>query len=277
MKFTVIIVCKDGGEKLRSTAESALRQDYPDLEVLVKDACSAIDPRVILRDSDHQRTSDDPRLRIEVSPDQGIYDGMSQAISIARGDYLIFLNCGDLFADEKVLSHTAAFLKAHPGTRLAYGDRINALSGHREYSPGRITPFVLFRGIPCHQSCFYHKSLFAEKGYNTAFRIRADQEHFFRSYHTLRKALAGGEKDMPILPMHFPVCIYEGGGFSEEKKNQALSEKEHREICRRYLSLPQRILFRAYLILTLQPLRKKIAESKQLGGAYQRLKKRLQR
>ena len=38
--------------------------------------------------------------------------------------------------------------------------------------------FACYRNVPCHQVCFYDAGLFAERGYDTDFRVRADYEHF---------------------------------------------------------------------------------------------------
>ncbi len=264
--FSILVVSKEGGEKLVSTVENALAQSHGGFEVLVKEAG--------LREAWDELfpAPRDERLRLHAAPDRGIYEGMNQAAALAKGDYFLFLNCGDLFAAEDILQRTEDFLKEHPGALIAYGDRRLAGAEGVDPGPGSVTPFSLFRGIPCHQSCFYHRSLFEKgEGYDVTFKIRGDQEHFFRSYFASGKA---GER-FPHMP--FPVCVYEGGGFSEAPENQELSRREHREICRRYLSPGQRFLYRAYLVATLQPLRKRMASSRLLGGLYRRLKGGLKR
>lgn len=37
MKFSIIVVCLNSGEKLNQTLDSILSQTYPDLEIIVKD------------------------------------------------------------------------------------------------------------------------------------------------------------------------------------------------------------------------------------------------
>ncbi len=259
--FSILVVSRDGGEKLVSTVENALSQSHSAFEVLVKEAGTEDCLKELFSGKE------DERLRLYASPDQGIYDGMNQAAALARGEYFLFLNCGDFFAAEDILQRTEDFLKEHPDALIAYGDRRIAGAEGVDPGPGSVTPFSLFRGIPCHQSCFYHRSLFEKgEGYDVTFKIRGDQEHFFRSYFASGKA---GER-FPHMP--FPVCVYEGGGFSEAPENQELSRREHREICRRYLSPGQRFLYGAYLVVTLQPLRKRMASSRLLGGLYRRLK-----
>ena len=283
--FSVIVVCKDAGEKLLATVKSAMSQTYPHFEVLVKDGMSAEDPHITLAEV-LQDAAPYPALRILVSQDAGIYDAMNQAVAAASGDYLLFLNCGDSFASPDVLAKTAAYLGEHPDVLLPYGHRINGMTGVLEYAPQAITPFILFRGLPCHQACFYHKSLFAERGYDTKYRVRADYEHFFYCYYSgVEQAASAGSGDAGqnanshaaggssgIRLMDFPVCVYEGGGFSETPANLKVSAKEHREICSRYFAPFQHFKYRLWLIVTLQPLRKKLADSKSFGALYQNLK-----
>ena len=73
--------------------------------------------------------------------------------------------------------------------------------------------------------------------------------------------------------MDFPVCVYEGGGFSETPANLKVSAREHREICSRYFTPLQHFKYRLWPVLTLQPLRKKLADSRFFGALYQKLKR----
>ncbi len=292
-RFSVITVCLNSGEKLRETVESALGQDFSDFEILVKDGGStdgsvdAIEHRYAPagRSSDQpgqeragdaaapsgQAKAGDARVRIVRRQDTGIYDAMNQAVSEARGEYLLFMNCGDYFADEKVLGALDAAIREDGSSgplRIYYGDRYARLTGSVEYSAPKITPLVCYRNIPCHQAICYSASCFERRGYDPKYKVRADYEHFLWCYFAGKAAFC-----------HVPVTIasYEGGGYSETKQNAERSAREHAEITRRYMSPFQRFYCRAYLILTLQPLRHAIATNPRLSGFYNALVRRLYR
>ena len=74
----------------------------------------------------------------------------------------------------------------------------------------------LLQNVPCHQVCFYNVRLFAERGYDVKYRVRADYEHFLYCIYD-RKAEA--------VYVEMIVADYEGGGFSETRENRRISKK----------------------------------------------------
>ena len=210
------------------------------------------------------------RVRIVRRQDKSIYDAMNQAVEEAMGSYDYFLNCGDLFAEDEVLQKVAAqILEDRQSGReagLYYGDVKDVLRDQVVASNPHIDGFACYRHVPCHQACIYGAELFAERGYDTAYRVRADYEHFLWCFF---------EKN--IRPRYLPVTLadYEGGGFSETKENLRVSEREHREITARYMTPVQRLCYRLILLVTLAPLRRKMAESPKFAGVYQRMKRAL--
>lgn len=75
---------------------------------------------------------------------------------------------------------------------------------------------------------------------------------------------------MPVV-----IASYEGGGFSETGKNKQRSKEEHKEITGKYMSKGELIKYKLILLLTLAPLRTKMAESKRFSGLYNKLRKSL--
>ena len=100
MRFSVVVVCLNPGEKLNQTLGSILSQTYDDYEIVVKDGGS--------RDGSVEAMREDPRIRLFREKDSGIYDAMNQAVAHWDGGFLMFLNWGDYFADEKVLELTSS-------------------------------------------------------------------------------------------------------------------------------------------------------------------------
>ena len=82
------------------------------------------------------------------------------------------------------------------------------------------------------------------------------------------------KKGAAAVRLDLVICDYEGGGFSETKKNRERSAREHEEIARMYFTGKERFLYRTYMIVTLQPLREKIAHGKHTAALYDRIRNR---
>ena len=268
MKISVITVCLNPGEKLGITLDSILRQDCQDVEVILKDGGST-DGSVEKWRQENASVPGTEKVRIFVEKDRGIYDAMNQAVAHAIGDFLLFLNCGDRFADNSVLKRTIDFLKEEEkaGTDLdrlvLYGDTCGEKNDVVIASAPEITGFTCYRNIPCHQSCFYSAALCREKPYDLRYKIRADYDHFLWCYYQ-----AGAK----MRHMDFPVAAYEGGGFSEKRENRERDRQEHREITGKYMGRGELLRYRAIMVCSLAPLRTAMAESRLFSGFYHWLK-----
>lgn len=254
--YSIIVVCLNAGKELRKTVGSVISQTYGNYEVIVKDGLST--------DDSLQNLQKDERIHIYQEKDQGIYDAMNQAIAHATGDYLIFMNAGDYFYDANVLHQVSLCVeqkKSKPD--IMYGSLYNRKL-HTKIQPApAIDAFTCYRNVPCHQSCFYHRDMFRERGYEPKYTVRADYEHFLWCYFV---------KKARICFIDVTIADYEGNGFSETKANLKKSEEQHREIVVKYMGKKQADHYRRIMLLTLAPLRSKIADQKALSGIYNGLK-----
>lgn len=265
MKFSVIVVCLNPGEKLAYTMNSILAQKCRDFEVILKDGGSndgSLEPWIA-------RAAQEPRIRVIQQKDRGIYDAMNQAVAQAAGCFVIFMNCGDAFYDSEALSRAERAIRAReaegdPGERLVlYGDTYNEKFGARVAAPPKITGFTCYRHLPCHQSCFYSIGLCREKPFDLQYRIRADYDHFLWCFY---RAGASFQR------LNGTVASFEGGGYSESRENKKRNQAEHRRITARYMGKGELFRYRAILFCTLAPLRSRLAESGAFSGMYQKLK-----
>ncbi len=265
--FSIIVVSFNPGAGLRATLESILEQTFQDIEVILKDAESTDGSVDKLEEEGFFEKH--PLIRLIRRPDQGIYDGMNQALTHAKGRFLYFLNCGDYLASKTVLEEVAAGIQeiSPDGkkweTGIYYGNQYNRREGSIVVSAPHINDFTCYRNVPCHQVCFYGRKLFSDRGYDLSYKVRADYEHFLYCIY---------ERKAPAFSLGITVASYEGGGFSETKENRRCSAKEHKEITRRYLGRAKARKYRMILWLTLAPLRTRIARTPGLAAAYNRLK-----
>lgn len=273
MKFSIITVCLNPGEKLAVTLDSVLRQTCKDMEVILKDGGSK-DGSVEKWKKGYEADIQAGRVRIFVEKDTGIYDAMNQAVAHAAGDFLLFLNCGDIFPDGEVLERAGKVIEEERslGTDLdrlvLYGDTCSGKNQVVIASAPVITGFTCYRNIPCHQSCFYAAALCREKPYDLQYKIRADYDHFLWCFYQAKAKMRH---------MDFPVASYEGGGYSESRENRELDKQEHRRITEVYMSKAELWKYRAVMAVTLAPVRTFMAESRLFSGVYHWVKEKVYR
>ncbi len=250
--FSIITVCYNAGEKLRRAVEVLLAQTCGDYEHIIKDGGST-DGSV---EAISSLIDGDKRVSITVCPDGGIYDAMNQAVSLARGEYIYFLNCGDAFADERVLEEVKRFIlesKAAVNRRdsVIYGDFM--LRGAVIRQPKRMSKFYLYRRPLNHQSMFFGSGIFEQYGgFDTSLTIRADHELTLRAYC----------KNSVFLKIYRVVAIYEGGGFSERPEKKALRDTELEIIRGRFFTDAERKRFALRVKCGFPALRKCLRSSK---------------
>lgn len=262
IKFSVIVVCLNPGDKLNQTLDSILQQTYADYEVVVKDGGSS--------DGSVEQMRQDERIRLFTEKDTGIYDAMNQAVAHAEGDFVIFMNCGDVFHHHTVLEEAARRVEQEKikENLVLYGDTYSAKNDVLITSAPKITGFTCYRNIPCHQSCFYATKLCKDKPFDAGYRIRADYDHFLWCFYVAKAKM---------LNLGVTVSSYEGGGYSESKANRKRDKEEHEQITAAYMSKAELFKYRAIMLCTLAPCRKLLAENKLFSGVYHWLKECLYR
>ena len=283
MTFSIIVVCRNAGEKLQKTIASIREQTETDYEIIVQDGLST--------DGSVEKLRTGADLKLFRERDEGIYDAMNRAVSHAAGQYLFFLNCGDYFADEEVLAGVRREIEKRvkmtvPGTDngkrkrgmaaqscsgekkrscpvVFYGNIVERSTGAHVMSNPVIDDFACYRNVPCHQACFYDRRLLVKRGFRTCYRVRADYEHFLWCYYRAHASMAY----MPLT-----VASYEGKGFSEDGENRKRSAAEHAYIVKKYMSRRQILKYRTVMFLTLAPFRAFLSSNEVTAGAYQKLK-----
>ena len=268
ISYSILVVCLNAGQRLIDTIESIISQSYQNYEIIIKDGESTDGSveRVRSRFAEYM-----DRIRIYSQKDSGIYDAMNQAVSYAKsakGEYYLFLNTGDSFYDEYVLEKiTDGIIEKQNELGvcpdIVYGNMYHKALENVIYAAPQINDFTCYRNVPCHQTCFYHKSMFAQRGYEPQYNVRADYEHFLWCFY---------EKKAKICYLPVMTASYEGGGYSETKEHRRQSARQHKEITQHYMGKGKALKYRIIMLLTLAPLRSVIAENKYLSGLYNRLK-----
>jgi glycosyltransferase involved in cell wall biosynthesis len=152
--LSVVTVVYNGEGALSATIESVLAQDYGFIEYIVIDGNSTDRTREIAS-SYGQRLA-----RFISEPDDGIYDAMNKGVRIASSEFLLFLNCGDVFESNRSVSSAMATVR--PGVEQALFGRWIRRSGK---APDRHCAPDLSRGLFNHQAVVYSRSIHAWHGH----------------------------------------------------------------------------------------------------------------
>ena len=75
---------------------------YPDIEYVIVDGASDDDTLNVIKK--HEGKID----QWVSEPDRGIYDAMNKAVKMAKGDWVIFMNAGDVFASDDCVEKAMA-------------------------------------------------------------------------------------------------------------------------------------------------------------------------
>lgn len=218
-KFTIITVCYNAEKYIKNTIDSVLSQTYENFEYIIKDGQSSDGTMNIV----HNLTDSDNRVMIIQEKDQGIYDAMNTAVLQSSGEYILFLNAGDTFADSLVLSKAVEYMTAQKAD-IYFGDVIEVSKEKKSlriYTERNSKIWYYSLGAClCHQSMFCKRELFQSKLFDLDYIVCADRE--WQMWHIKNGAATRA--------MKFPIAEVLTDGFSanhivELEKETALCVK----------------------------------------------------
>ena len=181
MRFSVITITKNNPCGFEKTKKSIQSQTYKNYEWVVIDG--------------------------DKEPDNGIYDAMNKGIVRVSGEYLIFINAGDRFADDYVLEKLSCYESDFIYGDAIEGDFIKKSKHHMRMSEGMITH---------HQAMIYRRSVIEDLRYDENYPIAADYK-FTMEYMARCRS---------FLKMEMSICDYEVGGVSQKNATQGRIEQQ---------------------------------------------------
>jgi len=230
VKVSVITINFNNRSGLEKTIASVINQTYNNIEYIVIDGGSTDGSVEIIK----QYKSN---LDYWVSEkDNGIYNAMNKGIAKATGEYLLFMNSGDCFADNGIVKKVFSL---HLNQEIIYGNvTFMDHASHSSWCPPAFISFDHFvqSSIP-HQASFIKRSLFAKVGlYNEQLKISSDWKFFL-------DAIVKHNCTYKKVEMFIAVC--EDNGLSRKPGNQQFLRDEFFDvITKEYAAL----LFDAYKV-----------------------------
>ncbi len=148
------------------------------------------------------------------SPDEGIYDAMNRATELSHGDYVLFLNAGDEFAEPDTVEKLLDWHGENPD--FVWGDCLIKRKGKLVPDPAdKMLQHIYRQMTVSHQSIAIRHDLLKEHPFSLDYQVCAD-------YEVLCSLIANGFKGLyrPI-----PVALIEEEGFSSQNFFVGLREK----------------------------------------------------
>ncbi|SHF70122.1 glycosyltransferase [Dysgonomonas macrotermitis] len=174
MKLSIITINYNNSEGLEKTIQSIVNQDFFDYEYIVIDGGSTDGSVDVIKKYS--------RIDYWLSePDSGVYNAMNKGIKKAQGEYLLFINSGDMLYNNQVLSNVFA---KNIDNDLLYGDLHRIFpDGHSDIvqMPDFVGCDQMMESTLTHPTTFIKRSLFDKYGlYREDLKIVSDWAFFFK-------------------------------------------------------------------------------------------------
>ena len=210
-RVNIITVVFNGGEHLETTIQSVLSQTYDAIDYIIIDGGSKDNTVSIIKKYED-------KLAYWISePDKGLYDAMNKAIRAAKGDYLWFINTGDVIYDNDTLRKALA---TDPGADVYYGETEDVtmdgqpIGMRRLSTPENLDWKSLSMGmVVSHQSIIVKRSVAPE--YDMRYRLASDIDWVIRVLKNSKR----------IVNTHLILSKFQVGGLSRKNISKGLKER----------------------------------------------------
>lgn len=219
LKVSIITVCFNSEEYIRTAIESVLAQEYENIEYIVIDGQSFDKTVSILNEySEHIK-------HIVSEPDKGIYDAMNKGIALASGDVVGILNSDDFYPHKQVIAKVVRQFICNADVDMVLGNVDFVEPGNlnkvvRFYSSFNFAVWKMrFGFMPAHPATFIKKIAYDKVGsYKLGYQIAADYEMFVRMFFVYKLTFSKLNEALVVMRM---------GGISSSgiKSNWIITEE----------------------------------------------------
>ncbi|WP_299395104.1 glycosyltransferase family 2 protein [uncultured Gelidibacter sp.] len=215
MLISIITINYNNLEGLIRTMTSVLQQTYPQIEYIVIDGGSSDGSK------DYIENHQDNIAYWVSEQDKGIYHAMNKGISQATGEYILFLNSGDMLVSKDVIKECLPKCLNH---EIICFD-INVVGKDHSYiksCPDTIRFSFLYTNTLPHQSTIIKRSLFESIGnYDETLKIVSDWKFFI---------IAICKYNVSYKYISRVLSIYYLGGISSNPDNFLLMNAERQKV-----------------------------------------------
>ena len=223
MTLSIITINYNNLEGLRRTIDSVISQTWHDFEWIIIDGGSTDGSKELIEETAKQLASSDfnPLSYWCSEPDKGIFNALNKGVGKAIGQYVNFLNSGDVYTEPDVLEKV---FKDEPfDCDVIYGDWQDIANGEllNKWSSG--SPLTLKQELlqcTCHQTLFINTEGLKKDPYDESYKMMADW----------RKNLAWLMQGKTFVHVPVIVCYYDLTGVSSQFDSEPYLKEKSRMI-----------------------------------------------
>ena len=222
MKVSVITINYNNIQGLKTTIQSVISQSYKDMEYIIVDGGST-DGSVDLLVEYSDKIS-----KCICEPDNGVYNAMNKGVSIASGEYCIFMNSGDSFWNSEVLEN---IFSKHIDVDVLAGKTYcfkNGRFSSMQSAPKKVTMKYLYANSINHQAMLIKTALLREYPYDETLKVYSDWKFCIQTLVV---------NNLSYQFVDYVIAKYDLSGvsanikFKEEKQKVLLEYFPHRILC----------------------------------------------
>jgi glycosyltransferase involved in cell wall biosynthesis len=228
MKISIITVCYNSENYIRTAIESVLSLTYENIEYIIIDGNSKDKTISIIKKYEPIFNG---RMKWVSEPDNGLYDAMNKGIKMATGDVVGILNSDDFYIENTVIEQVVNTFVQNKDTQIVFGDVLfvnpdNLDKTVRYYrSKNFTTKRFRFGFMPAHPTFFTYKTNFDKIGYyKTNYTIAAD-------FELLLRFMLLNELKYKYIPLVF-MKMRTGGISTKSYKSKIILNKEIAHACK---------------------------------------------
>jgi len=217
--ISIITVVYNSKNMLENTIQSVSNQHFKSFEYIIVDGSSTDGTVDIIK----QYETNFSRWISE--KDTGIYNAMNKGVGLSNGEWVFFLNAGDVFVNENVLENISKFLENNVndsssiervGERydVVYGDILKYDKSGKLFVKKSTPPGDKHKMYFCHQSVFCRTTICREIPFDEKYPMSADFKFFKLAF---LKGFRFKQTDLPIT-------IFDTTGISNKNRIEGLLE-----------------------------------------------------
>lgn len=222
MLFSIITITYNAEINLEATIQSVLSQTYANIEYIIIDGNSSDGTTAIIKKYED-------KIAYWISePDNGLYHAMNKGLQAATGDYIWFLNAGDVLKNKNIVSELANIPNENNMPDILYGEtdlidsKGNLMGGRRLRAPENLTWKSFRMGMLVSHQAFIAKRNIAST-YDLHYHFSADFDWCIRCM----------QKAKTIVNSHLCLVNYLYEGLTTSNRKESLKER-YEIMCKYY-------------------------------------------
>lgn len=214
VKISIITVVYNAVTKIENTILSVITQDYNNTEYIVIDGGSTDGTLDIIKKYSSKIS------KFISEKDNGIYDAMNKGINLSVGDWINFINAGDAYTDNKVLSSLFKNTHIENDVSVLYGDAIikKANNQYAKFTANKNISGIWKGPVFRHGTMFTRAEIHKENNFDLSkdLKICSDFDFILKLYY----------KGFKMSYTGINILVYEEDGVSNDIINNAINNKK---------------------------------------------------